>query len=169
MWITHDWSGVMSSTEWSTAACRLAHETNAGVVFVESNYGGDMCELAIRTSWEALQRSGEIPERKLPPLVKSVRAKQGKVLRAEPIAQQMILDKVRLRGVHTDLEREWATWMPTDPDSPGRIDASVYLVYGLLPIPNSGTAIHAPLPQRPGPGGSGAAAGYQRSFGSTGR
>ncbi|MFF4776353.1 hypothetical protein ACFY05_26175 [Microtetraspora fusca] len=104
----HDRSGVMSSTEWSTAACRLAYETDAAVIFVETNYGGDMCELAIRTAWEALQKEGEIPEKKLPPLVKSVRVKQGKLLRAEPIAQQMILVRVRLRGMFTDLEREWA-------------------------------------------------------------
>ncbi|MFD1937591.1 MULTISPECIES: hypothetical protein [Nonomuraea] len=82
-------------------------------MFVETNYGGDMCELAIRTSWEALQTSGEIPKRQLPPLVKALRAKQGKLLRAEPVAQLMIQDRVRLRGMFTDLEREWATWMPT--------------------------------------------------------
>lgn len=75
MWITHDRSGVMSSTEWSSTACQRAHETDASVIFVETNYGSDMCELAIRTSWEALQKEGEIPEKKLPPLVKSVRAK----------------------------------------------------------------------------------------------
>ncbi|MFF3665443.1 hypothetical protein [Microtetraspora malaysiensis] len=170
VWITHDWSDVMSSTEWSTAACRLAHETDASVVFVETNYGGDMCELAIRTSWEALQAEGEIPAKKLPPMVKSVRAKQGKLLRAEPIAQQMILDRVRLRGLFTDLEREWATWMPTDPYSPGRIDASVYLVYGLIPVPGASAVIHAPRPQQPTsggrrPGGGDAAASYTRRIG----
>jgi hypothetical protein len=87
---------------------------------------------------------------------------------AGPTARQVILDRTRLRGVFTDLERERATWMPTDANSPGRIDVSVYLVYGLLPMPNSGTAIHAP-PQRPTPVGSGVAVGYTRSFGNTGR
>jgi hypothetical protein len=37
-----------------------------------------------------------------------------------------------------DLEQEWQTWQPTDSASPGRIDASVYLAYSLLPIPTSG-------------------------------
>ena len=32
------------------------------------------------------------------------------------------------------------TWQPTDPLSPGRIDASVYLAYGLLPVPSAGRA-----------------------------
>ncbi|MFF3441844.1 hypothetical protein [Streptosporangium sp. NPDC002721] len=169
VWITHDWSGVMSSAEWSTAACRLAHETNAAIIYVETNYGGDMCELAINTSWETLQRDGEIPLKKLKPMVQTVRAKQGKLLRAEPIAQQMIQDRVRLRGVFPDLEHEWSHWMPTDPMSPGRIDASVYLVYGLLPEAGGAAVVHAPLAQRPNPAGPGAAISYTRSFGSGGR
>ncbi|MFI6290059.1 terminase large subunit domain-containing protein [Nonomuraea sp. NPDC050790] len=166
VWVTHDRSGVMSSADWSLAACRLAHEIDAAVIYVEVNYGGDMCELAIRTAWELLQREGEIPKGKLPPMVIAVRAKQGKLLRAEPVAQQMIQDRVRLRGTFTDMEREWATWMPTDPMSPGRIDASVILVYGLLPEANQGAIVHAPLAQRPNPapGGQGAASSYMRSI-----
>lgn len=35
-------------------------------------------------------------------------------------------------------------WQPDDPDSPGRIDASVYLAYGLLPVPNAAEAIGSP-------------------------
>jgi hypothetical protein len=152
VWITHDVSAPMSSADWSTAACRLAHETDAAIIYVEWNFGRDMCELAIRTSWEKLQRDGEIPEDVLMPAIAPVRAKQGKLLRAEPVAQQMVQDKVRLRGVFTDLEHEWSHWMPTDPDSPGRIDASCILVYGLIPEANQGAIVHAPLPQAPAPG-----------------
>ncbi|WP_250302076.1 MULTISPECIES: hypothetical protein [unclassified Streptomyces] len=155
VWITDDVSAAMSSADWSTAACRLAHRTNAAIIYVEWNYGRDMCELAIRTSWETLQREGEIPPEVLMPQIAPVRAKQGKLLRAEPVAQQMVQDKVRFRGVFTDLEREWATWMSTDPDSPGRIDASTILVYGLIPDANKGAIVHAPLPQAPQPGGAG--------------
>jgi hypothetical protein len=165
VWITHDWSGVMSSAEWSTAACRLAWQTDAAIIFVETNYGGDMCQLAIETSWETLQRDGEIPDRVLPPMVKTVRARQGKLLRAEPVAQQMVQDRVRLRGTFVDLEREWATWQPADPDSPGRIDASVYLVYGLLPERLGGAQVHAPLPQAPLPRQSGPGSVYRRHIG----
>ncbi|MFF4292107.1 hypothetical protein ACFY0N_00450 [Streptomyces vinaceus] len=149
VWITHDVSAAMSSAQWSTAACMLAYETNASVIYVEWNFGRDMCELAIRTSWETLQRDGVIPPKVLMPLIDPVRAKQGKLLRAEPVAQQMVQDRVRLRGVFVDLEHEWNTWMPTDPDSPGRIDASCVLVYGLIPEANKGAIVHAPLPQAP--------------------
>ncbi|MEW2291016.1 hypothetical protein [Streptomyces sp. NPDC047841] len=80
-------------------------------------------------------------------------AKQGKLLRAEPIAQQMIEDRVRLRGAFVPgLENEWATWQPSDQDSPGRIDASCVLVHGLIPEANKGAIVHAPLPTSPIPG-----------------
>lgn len=167
VWITDDVSAAMSSAEWSTAACRLAHRTDAAIIYVEWNFGRDMCVLAIQTSWEKLQNDGEIPKSKLMPAIAPVRAKQGKLLRAEPIAQQMVQDKVRFRGVFTDMEREWSTWQSSDPDSPGRIDASCILVYGLIPEANQGAIVHAPLPQAPQSGGraSSAASAYGRRIG----
>ncbi|MET7606398.1 hypothetical protein [Streptomyces avermitilis] len=86
---------------------------------------------------------------KLKPMIDAVSAKQGKLLRAEPIAQQMVEDRVRLRGAFVDLENEWATWQPTDQDSPGRLDASCVLAYGLIPEANKGAIVHAPLPTTP--------------------
>ena len=131
-----------------------------------------MCVLAISTSWEKLQRDGEIPKNVLMPAIQPVQAKQGKLLRAEPIAQQMVQDKVRFRGVFVDMEREWTTWHSTDPASPGRIDASCILVYGLIPEANQGAIVHPPLAQAPQPGqvgragpASGAAAAYGRRIG----
>lgn len=172
VWITHDQSAAMSSAEWSRRACMLAHETNAAVIYVEWNFGRDMCTLAIGTAWKALQDEGRIPKGKLMPMIDAVHAKQGKLLRAEPIAQQMVEDRVRLRGMMTDLENEWATWMPTDSDSPGRIDASCVLVYGLIPEVNQGAIVHAPLPASPQPGqfgrsgpAGGAASAYGRRIG----
>ncbi len=169
VWVTDDDSGPMSSAEWSSAACMLAHRTNAAIIYVEWNFGRDMCVLAIQTSWEMLQNEGMIPKGALMPSIAPVRAKQGKLLRAEPIAQQMVQDKVRFRGVFTDLEREWATWQPTDPDSPGRIDASCILVYGLIPDANDGAIVHAPLPKAPQPGRQASAASrYGRQVGTPG-
>ncbi|MFF1967080.1 hypothetical protein ACFVW5_26325 [Streptomyces sp. NPDC058232] len=153
------------AAHWSTAACRLAYETNAAIIYVEANCGRDMCSLAIRTSWETLQRDGEIPANVLMPAIDLVTAKQGKLLRAEPVPQQMVQDRVRLRGLFVDLEREWSTWMSTDPDSPGRIDASCILTYGLSPEANKGAIVHTPLPQAPVPVGrqpSQAAGAYGR-------
>ncbi|MEU8709167.1 hypothetical protein [Streptomyces sp. NPDC048565] len=163
VWITHDVSAAMSSAEWSRRACTLAHDTNAAVIYVEWNFGRDMCTLVISTAWKALQDEGKIPVKKLMPLIDPVHAKQGKLLRAEPIAQQMVEDRVRLRGMMTDLENEWATWQPTDSDSPGRIDASCVLVYGLIPEANQGAIVHAPLLNAPRPTNGASSAGlYER-------
>lgn len=152
LWITHDRSDVMSSADWSREACLLAVEIDAAIILVENNYGGDMAELAIRTAWDQLQRDGKIPAGKLPPRVQPVRAKVGKLLRAEPVAQQMVLDRVRFRGLFVDLEREWATWQPTDVASPGRIDASVILAYGLLEVPGASSAVSMPQGRLPSTG-----------------
>lgn len=61
VWVTDDVSAPMSSAEWSTAASLLAYRTHAAIIYVEWNFGRDMCVLAIQTSWEKLQRDGEIP------------------------------------------------------------------------------------------------------------
>ncbi|MFR9675789.1 LAGLIDADG family homing endonuclease [Streptomyces sp. TR02-1] len=141
---THDRSAVMSSDDWSRTACRLAWETDASVIVCETNFGGDMCLLAIRTAWDALQREGVIPEEKLPPQVKAVQAKVGKLLRAEPILQQMVEDRVRLAARLQSLIHQWTHWQPTNPDSPGELDAAVYLVYALLRVPGAGAVMSSP-------------------------
>ncbi len=136
--ISHDRSGVMSSDLWSRAACELAADIGADRIIFESNYGGDLPKLAIRTAWDALRR--EDPQRfgAFVPFIEGVSARRGKLLRAEPIAQQWIENRVVTSAYLPDLESEWATWLPTDTSSPGRIDASVYLAFALLPIPTSG-------------------------------
>jgi hypothetical protein len=144
LWITDDATIVGPSEAWSVEVARLAQRTDAQIVYVETNFGGDMCTLVVRTAWDRLQRDGEIPADKLPPVVYPVRAKVGKILRAEPIAQQIGMDRVRLRAYLPELEEEWATYQAGAPDSPGRIDASVYLAYGLLPVPGAGGMISSP-------------------------
>ncbi|ONK13153.1 terminase family protein [Streptomyces sp. MP131-18] len=144
LYLTHDHTKAMSSAEWARAACLLAAETGAQIVLVERNYGGDMVDLAIRTAWDALQRENAIPSGQLPPYVQPVHAKVGKALRAEPIAQQWREDRVRTAAYLPELEMEWATWQPGSSESPGRIDASVYLAYGLLRPPNTAQVISSP-------------------------
>jgi hypothetical protein len=137
--LTHDRSGVMSSEAWGRAACELAADTGADRIIYETNYGGDQVRLVIRTSWEALRR--EQPDRfgvMVPRLVPVV-ARRGKLLRAEPIAQQWTEGRVVTATYLPDLESEWATWQQ-GADSPGRIDASVHLAWSLLPVPASGVS-----------------------------
>jgi phage terminase large subunit-like protein len=164
VWITHDRTKSPSSADWSRTACPLAHETNEAVIYGEWRFGRDMCTLAIDMARQALQDEGLIPRGQAEADDDEVHAEQGKLLWAEPIAQQTIEGKVRLRGAFADVENEWAMWQPTDTDSPGRIDTSRVLVYGLIPEANKGAIAHAPLPTAPRPGGlrpeTGPAAAY---------
>lgn len=134
VYLTHDLSGRMPTERWAEQACLLAYSTQADRMYVETNYGADMALRVVRAAWKDLIDRGEIPVGTLPPSVMPVHARKGKVLRAEPIAQQIVLDNVRFASPMPELEEEWATWMPTSTTSPGRIDASVHLIVGLLPI-----------------------------------
>lgn len=137
LYLTHDRSGVMPSEQWARAACELAAEVDADRIVCETNFGADMCLLAIRTAWQALRREDPNRFKVIAPRIVAVRARRGKLLRAEPIAQQWVEDRVRTAAYLPELEAEWASWMP-GPESPGRIDASVHLAYELLPVPSSG-------------------------------
>lgn len=137
LYLTHDRSGVMPSDQWARVACEVAADTQADRIIYERNYGGDMVLLAIRTAWDALRR--ERPDRfgMLVPRLVPVTSRRGKMLRAEPIAQQWVEGRVVTASYLPDVESEWATWQPGG-ESPGRIDASVHLAYALLPVPGSG-------------------------------
>lgn len=146
LYLTHDATVTGTSQEWGRAACLLAAQIGAEVVVFESNYGGDQARTIIRLSWAALAR--ERPEdprfQGLPPQVKGKHAKRGKLLRAEPVAQQIAEDWMRFGAQLPELAWEWQTWQPTDTDSPGRIDASCYLAYELLPVPGADAVVSSP-------------------------
>lgn len=135
---THDRSGRMSSDEWSRAGCLLAYEIGADRIVFEHNYGGDQSNLIIRTAWKALQDEGLIPKDAPCPKIVASHSKRGKFLRAEPISQQVIIDNARFAGLAMlDFEKEWITWQPGSPESPGRLDAGVHLAYNLVKIPGA--------------------------------
>lgn len=137
LWITHDVSGVIPVDTWPRTVCELAYQVDADMLIYEHNFGAAMPERLLRLAWDGLQRSGRIPAERMMPFLQKVTARQAKRLRAEPVAQAIHEDKVRLAAYMPELESEWCTWMPTDPYSPGRIDASVYLGRKLLPRPGA--------------------------------
>lgn len=183
LYLSDDVSGVMSADQWGTAACELAIKIDADLIVYENNYGGDQAGYVIRTAWNALRlaelRALELPDtpraRRDPryvaaaqynrpmPRVVGVHARKGKLLRAEPIAVQWINDRIRLTHALPDLEQEWATWQPTDSDSPGRIDASVHLAWKLLRAPaDTKQGVKSATSVRRSATGGGAAAGSAR-------
>ncbi|WP_428950968.1 terminase large subunit domain-containing protein [Streptomyces sp. cg35] len=152
---THDRSGHMTSDQWSRAACTLAMETNASVIYVEKNFGGDQAELVVKTAWKMLreewpdEHDGEPnPYDKIPPLVEAKSAKVGKMLRAEPVAGQIREDRIRLAEHMPELVKEWCTFQVDSSWSPGRIDASVLLSDQLLGPPSTGHAVNSPQGSR---------------------
>lgn len=161
LYITHDASGQMPTEQWARTACQLAHDTSADRIVVERNFGADQALLAVRTAWDALAREGAVIG--LCPRLVDVHAKKGKLLRAEPIAGQLREDRIRLVGTMPQLEWQWQTWLP-GAESPGRIDASVYLAYSLLPVPGSEAVISSPTRTRTAAGtrASAAAGRYGR-------
>lgn len=125
-YLTHDYSGVMSVTEWPSRVCDAAEEHRADQIILEVNFGAGLVPQAVRTAWEAKPREG------MRPAIRQVRALKGKILRAEPIAQEMAMGRVRVARGLTKLASQWTSYAPGSPDSPGRLDASVYACMALL-------------------------------------
>ena len=147
---THDLTAVMPTAEWARATVELAYTTDAEMIIFESNFGGDQAGLIIRTAWDVMCDKKGLKNRLCPRIVQ-VPGRKNKRLRAEPVSQQLIEDRVRLIGYHPELIQQWCTWMPTDSHSPGRIDASVYITLALLgnEPTDMGTATTPPEPDGP--------------------
>lgn len=141
LYLTHDRSGVMSSALWARKACELAAEIDADCFIVERDYGGDMAALNLHTTWAELRR--ENPDRYsvfIPKVIECKSGRRGKIVRAEPIAQQWIEGRIWTAQYLPDVESEWAVYQAGSANSPGRLDASVYMAIELLPMPASGEA-----------------------------
>lgn len=134
VYLIADASAVMPVTEWPRAACDLAEQHAADRIILEVNFGGRMVEQAIRGAWVSKERT------ELMPAISEVRALRGKVLRAEPIAQELAMGRVKIVNGLDKLCRQWATYRAGDRDSPGRLDASVYACVALLRTPMEGLA-----------------------------
>jgi hypothetical protein len=130
--ITADHTAQYSPTEWGREVAMLAYETAADVIYVETNFGGDQNIAMIESGWRYCEEHGRIPEGFLIPKFEKVSARYGKRIRAEPVAQKWEQLQVRLVGSMPELEKEWTTWQAGSRESPGRIDASTYLVQGLI-------------------------------------
>ena len=158
LYFTHDRSVYGQSGAWGMETAILAAEIGAEFIAIEKNYGGDMARIVVRSAWDTMQRlaAGDVRPDDDPdlvarcatlrpglmPQIRLVSAKKGKLLRAEPIAQQWQDDRLRTAAYLPELEGEWQTSQPTE--SPGRRDASGYLVYEMLPIPGAETVISSP-------------------------
>lgn len=152
LWYTRDATMRGPADQWARTAALLAAEVDADVIVYEANYGGDMAKTVIRTAWDALAREGKIPADRRCPRLLPTHSRRGKVLRAEPVAQQVREDRIRTATYLPELESEWCSWQPSSPESPGRIDASVHLAWALLPAPDAKSEVSSPRGQMPATG-----------------
>lgn len=141
---THDRSVAGPTAVWARRAVELAAEIDADYFVVEKNYGGDMADMVLRAAWRQAQDEGVEGTDRPMPQIKLVTSRKSKLLRAEPIAQLFKDDRVRLGANLVELAGEWQSWQPTDPDSPGRIDASVHLAFELMPRRGQGSVAVPP-------------------------
>lgn len=125
--ILGDRSGRFAPEVWARRAIDFAIEIGASRIVAEKNYGGDLVAANIK----AAIRPGDPYMH-----VELIHAKQGKALRAGPVATYYEARRVHHVGTFGELETQQVTWVPgseeTGEDSPDRVDALVYLVADLL-------------------------------------
>ena len=124
LYVLDDHSRSMGADAWGTEACLLAIERQADAIVLEKNFGGDMAKQIVTQAWNELRREGATKGMLMPSIIE-VHAKQGKRLRAEPIAQLYAQNLVHHVGEFTELEGQMVTWLP-GMDSPDRMDACVH-------------------------------------------
>ena len=124
LYVLADKSGRHGANAWGREACLLAIELQADALTVETNFGGDMTRQVIIQAWQELARQGLTNGMPMPRIIE-VNAKQGKRLRAEPIAQLYEQNLVHHLGEFPELEKQMVTWIP-GMDSPDRMDAGVH-------------------------------------------
>ena len=103
---------------WAHRAVQAFHDFNADRIVAEKNQGGDMVEQTIRSVLPTAPYKG-------------ITAKQGKRLRAEPIAALYEQGRISHVGSFDILEDQMTTWLPDSGLSPDRLDA---LVHGLTEL-----------------------------------
>jgi phage terminase large subunit-like protein len=112
----------VSPLMWASRVVDAFTQFNADCVVAEVNQGGDLVTSALH------QISPNLP-------VRTVHAKRGKWLRAEPVALYYERGLVRHVGIHTELEDEMCTFTANgkaDGHSPDRLDALVWAITELV-------------------------------------
>ena len=121
-YVLADESGRLSPNNWALRVIHLYDKFNATMIVVEDNAGGQMAEATIQNA----------VDRTLP--VKTVRARRGKYIRAEPVASLYEQSRVHHVGRFPALEDQMCTWNADlgPSHSPDRADALVHAVTQLI-------------------------------------
>lgn len=117
-YVLEDGSLRESPHGWATRVVGLYERWQAHRIVAEKNMGWDMVEHTIRTV------SPNVP-------LKTVRAADNKIARAEPIAALYEQGRVHHVGVHAGLEDQITSWSSESKYSPDRLDALVWALMEL--------------------------------------
>ena len=116
--VLSDVSGVYTPLQWAQKAVEQFDLWQADRIVGETNNGGDLVEMNLRTVRPSISYEG-------------VHASRGKATRAEPVAALYEQGKVHHVGNLRELETQMITWSPQDDESPDRVDALVWAIVSL--------------------------------------
>lgn len=126
-YLTHDWSSRMTPETSAQTAWDLFEQTGADVLVFEDNFGKGWVKEVLSKVWA--ERTG-LDGARAP--IAEIHASAGKQLRAQPVVMRYEQGRVHHVGNLPELEDQYTTWMPNEPDqrtkSPDRVDAAVHLV-----------------------------------------
>ena len=115
-----DYSGRMTPRQWAKTAINAYQTHGAECMVAEVNHGGEMVGTILHDMAENDPALKSIT-------LKTINAKKGKWVRAEPIAQLYEANEVAHAKGLDGLEDQMQTWVPHEAKgSPDRIDAAVY-------------------------------------------
>ena len=122
VYVLADESGRLTPNNMALRVAHLFDKFNATQIVVEANAGGEMVASTIKNAIE----------RTLP--IKTIQARRGKYIRAEPVAALYEQGRVHHVGRFPDLEDQMCTWTPDlgPSHSPDRADALVHAVTQLI-------------------------------------
>lgn len=137
-YITHDWSDRLTPEQATRRAWDLFEETGADVLVYEDNFGKGWVKETLSRAWDDRHGYGVIdPDRPslyrkgMHPPLEQITASAGKQLRAQPVVMRHEQGLIHHVGSFPELEDQYTTWMPNEPDqrtkSPDRVDAAVHL------------------------------------------
>lgn len=130
LYVLDDLSGVYTPAQWGERVAKAAYTRRQGLpaecIVAEVNQGGDL----VKSNIVAFTRGVRL---------RTVHAKRGKALRAEPISTLYEQGRVHHVGTLPKLEDQMCDWDPaTSKDSPDRVDALVYALTELSGINREG-------------------------------
>ena len=118
-YVLGDLSRRATPAQWASAAVNAYQAYDADRIVAEVNNGGQMVEATIRTVEKAVA-------------YRAIRASRGKQPRAEPVSALYEQGRVSHVGLFPALEDQLCTWVPTDANSPDRLDALVWALTDLM-------------------------------------